>query len=519
MRKKHILLVLLSAAVLFTAGFVYQSYREKQAKEQWIAHMTDTVERNTFYEGTYLDDTALGGLTLQEARDQFAQKAAEHLGKLKVELTYQDRSWVFDQEDIGAQIDWEDKLNELYGLAREGELEERYKQVEEIREKGVRKETTLTMDVSRIQDDIATIAKELTIAPVDADVQFYPERENKFAFTSEKSGQTVDGDALYRSAEQILNSGEPGTVAIEPVPAEPKMRVADLEKATKRIVSFSTDLQKSSANRAYNVELSLKNINGKRVDPGKVFSFNDTVGPRTKAAGFKTAPVIMPDKSMKDDWGGGVCQASTTVFNAAALAGMKIVERYHHSFPASYVPAGMDATVTYGGADFKFKNIKDTPIFFHTYRKGRLVYVDIYGEPIPNSGSYKLVTDLIETIQAPEPKRVLDTEGKYVAVAGGEKEHVKSRTGYRLNTYRVLYENGKQVSTELLVKNFYRPIQGVIYYREGAAQSGPTPTPTTQQVGNVSPAEDSDSQGSGADQAGTDEANADSVDPQSNSGN
>ncbi|HBG77165.1 MAG TPA: hypothetical protein DDW86_09440, partial [Clostridiales bacterium] len=139
--------------------------------------------------------------------------------------------------------------------------------------------------------------------------------------------------------------------------------------------------------------------------------------------------------------------------------------RYHHSFPVSYLPAGRDATVSYGSADFKFRNNRKTPVFFHTYRKGNLVYVDLYGEPVPNSGSYKLVTDLLETIPAPEPKKVLDTKGKYVAASGGQKVHVKSRTGYRLNTYRVKYENGKQVSTELLCRNFYQPIQGIIYYR------------------------------------------------------
>ncbi len=487
MRVRHVLLILIFAAILFTAGFVYQSYREKQAEiqaqEQWTAHMINTVEGNTFYEGIYLDGIPLGGLTLEEARERFAQRAGEQLDKLRVELTYQDESWVFDHEDIEAHIDWEEKLNTLYDQAREGSLEERYKKVEEIREKGIHMETSLTKNISLIKDEITAIAESLVIEPVDADIQFFPDRENKFVLTEGKEGQIVDGDELYLSAEQILNSGEPGTITIEPIPVEPKVKMADLEKATKRIVSFSTDLQQSSANRIHNVVLSLKKINGLRINPGEVFSFNGSVGPRTQAAGFKPAPVIMPDKSMKDDWGGGVCQASSTVFNTAALAGMEIVERYHHSFPVSYLPAGMDATVVYGGADFKFRNSNGTPVFFHTYHKGNRVYVDLYGEPVPNGGSYKLVTDLIETIAAPEPQRVLDTEGKYVTTAGGQYQHVKSRTGYRINTYRVLYQNGKQVSSELLVKNYYRPIQGIIYYREGAA---PTQEPEpTQEPGSA----------------------------------
>lgn len=503
MRAKHVLLILVFAAILFTAGFVYQSYREKQAEieaqEQWTAHMISTVEGNTFYEGLYLDGVSLGGLTMEEARERFAQRAEEQLDKLKVELIYEDESWVFDYKDIGAHIDWEDKLNTLYNQAREGSLEERYKKVEEIEEKGVYMETTLTKDISLIKDEIIAIAESLMIEPVDADIQFFPDRENKFVLTDDKNGQRVDGDELYLSVEQILNSGEPGALNIEPTPVEPEVRMADLEKATKLIVSFSTDLQQSSANRIHNVVLSLQKINGLRINPGEVFSFNGSVGPRTQAAGFLPAPVIMPDKSMKDDWGGGVCQASSTVFNTAALAGMEMVERYHHSFPVSYLPAGMDATVVYGGADFKFRNSNSTPVFFHTYRKGNRVYVDLYGEPVPNGGSYKLVTDLIETVNAPEPQRILDTEGKYVTTAGGQYQHVKSRTGYRINTYRVLYQNGKQVSSELLVKNYYRPIQGIIYYREGAAPTqepdstqDPAPTPDPEPTAEPDPGPEPD---------------------------
>ena len=465
MKKKHVLWILLAVVVLFTGGTVYQSYRKKWAEEKRIAHMKETVEHDTFYEGTYLDNTALGGLTLPEAKEQFSRKASERLTNYRVELTCQDRSWAFGQTDINARLNWEDKLNDLYQLGRKGKLEERYRQVEKIRKEGVHEETELTMDIPRIHDAVLSIAKELTVEPVNADMQFTPEKENRFSFTSEKSGQTVDGEALYQSAGRILQSGKPDKVAIEPVPVEPAVRTADLQKATQRIVSFGTDLKSSSANRIHNIELSLSKLNGRKVNPGEVFSFNKSVGPRTKARGFRTAPVITADKSMKDDFGGGVCQASSTVFNSAALAGMEIVERYHHSFPVSYLPAGRDATVSYGSADFKFRNNRKTPVFFHTYRKGNLVYVDLYGEPVPNSGSYKLVTDLLETIPAPEPKKVLDTKGKYVAASGGQKVHVKSRTGYRLNTYRVKYENGKQVSTELLCRNFYQPIQGIIYYR------------------------------------------------------
>lgn len=478
MKKRYILIGVLALALLLTAGFVYHNYREKKAQEQWIAHMTDTVERDTFYEGIYLDDVHLGGLTLQEAYDQFKIAAEERLNNLRAELTYEDQSWVFTHEDINAEINWEEKLEELYELGREGDLEERYKQIEEIRENKVQAETTLTMDITRIRGAVEEIADSLSVEPVNADLSFHPGEEQMFRITPEQEGRKVDSDELYRSVEEIFKSGQPGIVAIEPAVVEPEVRAADLERATSKIVTFSTSMSGSSENRMSNIALALRKINGTKLNPGEVFSFNQVVGNRTAKAGFKPAPVIMPDKSMQDGIGGGICQASSTLFNAAALAGLEIVERYHHSFPVAYLDPGLDATVAWGGADLKFRNNRNTPVFIRAYRSGTKACVEIYGEPLPNNGKYQLTTKVIETMKAPAPKRIEDKNGKYVKKPGGEYVHVKSRTGLKVNTYRVLVQNGKIVSSELLVTNFYRPIQGIIYYREAKPEPDPTPTPS-----------------------------------------
>jgi len=488
MKARYLLIIFLVIAALVTAGFAYKNYRDRLVEEQWIAHMTDVVERNTFYDGLYLDDVSLGGLTYQEAADMFEKKAQEQLDSLKVTLVYKDQSWSFNYEDIKAHIDWEEKLNQLYQIAREGSLEDRYEQVENISKNNIHMETTLTMDITQVRDEINAIAESLSIEPVDAQIEFYPGKKEMFVITPEQSGQMVDADSLYSSVQQMFNSGEPGEITIEPIVVEAQYKKADLERATTKIVTFYTDMSGSTENRMHNIALALSKINGTKLNPGDVFSFNKIVGPRTEKAGYKLAGVIKPDKSLQDGIGGGICQASSTVFNAAAMAGLEIVERYHHSFPVSYLPAGLDATVSWGGADFKFKNNKNTPIFIRAFRSGTRAYVEIYGEPIPNNGQYKLVTGEVTVTKAPEPKRVKDTEGKYVKTAGGEYEYVKSRDGLRLNTYRVLYENGKKVSSELLVKNNYLPIQGIIYYRDGAANptpapnngSNPTPKPTAK---------------------------------------
>jgi vancomycin resistance protein YoaR len=493
MKKKYLLFVALAIVVLLTAGFVYQGYREKQAEklaaeiaakklaeeQQRIAHMTKVVEQDTFYDGIFLDEVSLGGMSLAEASDHFRENAEAILSGLSVTLTYGEESWVFDHEDIQAQIDWEDKLNELYQLAREGELEQRYEQVEELKGKNIKMETTQSMNIELIRDEIYTITESLLIEPKNADINFYPSKSEKFSITKEESGQMVDADALYKQVEQIFLSGKPGTIAVEPQVVEADVKADDLKKATSKIVTFTTYMKGSTENRKSNIGLALKNMNGTKLYPGEIFSFNKAVGPRSEKTGFKPAGVIKADRSLQDGIGGGICQASSTLFNAAALAGLEIVERYHHAFPVSYLPPGLDATVSWGGANLRFKNNRDTPIFIHSYRDGDAAVVTIYGEPIPNNGKYKLVTKEISTSKAPEAEMRLDKTGEYVKKAGGTYEYVKSRPGIVMDTYRVLIENGKEVSRKLLVKNNYRPVKGIIYYTDAPAAT-PTPAPTTE---------------------------------------
>lgn len=488
MKKKYLLFVALAIVVLLTAGFAYRGYKAKQAEElaaqkleeerQRIAHMTEVVESDSFYEGTYLDEVSLGGLSLAEASDQFQKAEEAFLAGLNVTLTYGDKSWAFSHEDIQAEIDWESKLKELYELAREGELEERFEEVEALKEEPVKMGTTQTMHIELIYEDIAAIAESLSIEPKNANLSFFPDKKDKFSLSKEEDGQIVDADALYEQVEQAFLTGEPQSIAIEPQVAKATVKENDIKNATSKIVTFTTYMKGSTENRKSNIGLALKKINGTKLNPGEIFSFNGTVGPRSEKTGFKLAGVIKADRSLQDGIGGGICQASSTVFNAAALAGLEIVERYHHAYPISYLPAGMDATVSWGGTDFRFKNNRDTPVFIQSYRDGDAAVVAIYGEPIPNNGKYKLVTKEVSRTEAPEPEMRLDKKGKYVTKAGETYEYVKSREGIRIDTYRVLTENGKEVSRKLFVKNNYQPVKGIIYYTDKPEPATPKPTAT-----------------------------------------
>ena len=128
------------------------------------------------------------------------------------------------------------------------------------------------------------------------------------------------------------------------------------------ISSFSTSLGTSSITRISNIEVCAKAINGKILMPGEIFSFNEVVGKRTKERGYKEAPVIVNNK-VESGLGGGICQVSSTLYNAVLIAGIHNIDRTHHSFPSEYVELGLDATVDWENIDFKFTNTLEYPIY------------------------------------------------------------------------------------------------------------------------------------------------------------
>ena len=191
------------------------------------------------------------------------------------------------------------------------------------------------------------------------------------------------------------------------------------------------------ANRTQNIELALKRIDGLIMDSGQAFSFNDAVGKRTADRGFLPAPVLFQDRR-NIQIGGGICQVSSTLYNAALLSGLEITERYRHSSPVTYLPLGLDATVAYGYKDLKFKNPHPFPILIRTSLSEEMLTISILGtEKIPYD--IELVTEVTE-IDAPFPE-------------GG------AETGKEIQRYRIKRRNGIVVEKEYLGRDYYHPVR------------------------------------------------------------
>ena len=237
----------------------------------------------------------------------------------------------------------------------------------------------------------------------------------------------------------------------------------------------TTDFNPGNKGRTTNVLLATDFCNGIILMPGQVFSYNDSVGPRTYERGFKDATVYVGN-SAEDGVGGGICQVSSTIYYAALRADLKIVERYAHSRMVTYVPLGEDATVAWGSKDFKFENNTPFPMKVVTSHKTNTLTVKLYGTQTQNK------TVKIETTQLSKTPFEVVYELDETLPLGTEEVKSNGYTGYKTESWRVVYIDGVEVSRTLENKSTYKKYDKVILHNpkpeEPVAPVGPVVTPT-----------------------------------------
>lgn len=304
----------------------------------------------------------------------------------------------------------------------------------------------------KMPEVLSEICRKESIAPKNARVGFKPNSEKKFSVIKESYGITADYDKLVSDVLSCLSVGG-GTVSISYQVAKPKIYEKDISLDIYKRSSFSTSYINSTMERSENIAIATAMINGAVVKSGETFSFNETVGKRSADKGYKNAKVII-DGKFKDGIGGGICQVSTTLYNAVLLAGLDIVTVSPHSLAVSYVDASFDAMVSYGGSDFKFKNNTGSDIYIEGFTKARELSFIIYGKKL--KCAYRSESVIIE--KTPFTRKTiynpLFDENEYVVKQQG-KPGVKSQ-GYLIKT-----ENGATTRT-LIRKDSYSTVEEII---------------------------------------------------------
>ena len=218
--------------------------------------------------------------------------------------------------------------------------------------------------------------------------------------------------------------------------------------------SFYTSFSNSTDERKHNIKLCSSKINNTVLECGEEFSFNKKVGKRTEKNGYKTAKIIVDGKFV-DGVGGGVCQVSTTLYNAVILAGLTVNECHPHSLGVSYVTPSFDAMVS-SSADLKFTNDTNGPLLIKISTTDDIIRVEIYGEK--DDYKYERLSELCEVIPEPEPEVIYDDN-----LLDGVTNYLSyGKTGTKSKGYILKYKNGKLVEKRLIRKDTYKPIKAVV---------------------------------------------------------
>lgn len=268
----------------------------------------------------------------------------------------------------------------------------------------------------------------------------------------------VEGiDFNVEEAKKVL-AEEKDEYIIKLAITKPKVTISQIgsEAFPDQLSIFTTRYDVSDVNRTTNLRIACQKINGKVVMPGETFSYNKALGPRTAAAGYRNAKVYEAGQVV-DGIGGGICQISSTLYNAVLMANLEIAERRNHQFVTSYLPAGRDATVVYGMTDFKFKNTREYPVRITASEKNGIATVGIYGIKEENEYTFSFSTKTVASI----PYTVKYVEDESLPT-GTEKVKQKGANGLKTETYITKMLNGKVVSTTLLSRDTYDAMTRII---------------------------------------------------------
>ena len=475
-KKKHTGFAVFAAVILLaalgTGGYFAGSHFLKQKE------ITEKVEpyNNLFCPGVYVDGISLGGMTPEQALNSVQSQIQQRHDAWKVQLNYNGEQIAeIDADMLQFSVDPRSILEEAWKQGHTGEKEERYEEMLRLEQQPYTAYTAKPSGNTQVIDDkLAQIKAMIDTPATDAEVRaFDPSLPYPFDISDEAYGYSLDTEPVKEQLYQMVSTMESGSLDLIPQRLEPAVRKADLMKQYMLRSYASTPIDRHSTDdRNNNIRRAFEKINGYRLEPGKTFSFNGVVGERTPENGFFPAIEYVYGEHV-EGYGGGVCQASTTLYQAAICAGLQILKREPHSDKVSYTDLGKDATVYWFGKrriDLTFRNNTDSTIYIvaavkqDSSNKKRLnATVAIYGLDMGDV-KYELESEITETLPAPfNPVYKKDTSGTYVTYTDQQKSVSAAKEGYVVKSYLVEYTSGVQTDRKLIYTDRYEAKAEVIY--------------------------------------------------------
>lgn len=322
----------------------------------------------------YIEDINVSDMTKEEALKAITDKYTPE----DLNLTYDGKDYKISPNDIDLKYNTEEVVKNAYESTKKGSYFQNLKKYIDIRINKLALKIESGYDEAKLSAQVSSVADSINVKMKNASVSVGSGGLN---YTESVIGREFDLASNKESIYNMIKNKEHKSLELKVNLQKPDITTEQVKSVNSVIGQYSTTYSQSVSGRAYNVALSARKTSDVLLMPGEEFSYNKLTGPSNKANGYKDAPVIVYGK-LEQSAGGGVCQTSSTVYNAALLSGMEITQVTNHSSASTYVPRGRDATVSDGGLNLKFKNPYNHPIYIKNYAGGGSVSSIVYG----NSG-------------------------------------------------------------------------------------------------------------------------------------
>lgn len=416
------------------------------------AAVLETRYSGVIQQGVAVNGIPVGGLTPAEA----ARKLENALpSPAKTELKFEDteKSHTIALSDIDGKYDYLATAEEALKCGKKGVNLSHLMSVLRLRAEPADLAPKIIYDEEKLRQVVKLLEEKWEVQPQDATVKIL---NNKvIIIIPEKNGYSLDFEKTLEQARLALARGTFHIDASGRV-LKPEITCTDLKGIDTLLSEYTTTFNGSAGNRSHNIALAGAAINGTLLKPGEVFSLNRQLGPRLAQTGYLKAPVIMKNR-LVEDFGGGICQVATTLYNAVLLAGLEVIERFPHSRPVNYAPPGLDATISGDYLDLKFANNTDTPVYISSQVDSETFTVRIFGKNKDNKRTVRIKSENILI----KPKVVVIQDD---TVPKGETKVINpGKAGYKVKVYREVVVDGRVESRTLISEDFYSPENRVIY--------------------------------------------------------
>ncbi len=403
-------------------------------------------------EGVYMGEMSLAGMTAEEAKASVSAFVEELKHKNITFGAVGDHYVSVIAGDLGLAWVNESDIDAAAALGKKGNIVKRYKAMQDLKHGNKVYDLKLSLDRDLIKSVLEEQCAEYDIPSVNNTITRV---DGQFVIEEGQAGERVNvEESLNQIYEYITNGWDYQDASIDLAidVSEPKGSVEDLQKMTDVLGTFTTSYSTSSASRCKNIENGARLINGTLLYPGDEFSTYDTIKPFTEANGYYPAGSYMNGKVV-DSLGGGICQVSTTLYNAVLLSELEVTERHNHSMIIAYVKPSMDAAIAESsGKDFRFVNSWENPIYIEGVTQGKQITFTIYGvEQRDPSHVVRYESETLSTTH-PDHEIITPASGQGVGYISVESAHV----GYTAQLWKIVEENGVEVSREVINKSSYK---------------------------------------------------------------